>query len=103
MGPESIRLCLEPGSAEGIYRFECPACCEIVSKRADRKIVALLKSAGVDSTDALPAGSVGLAPAQPSLEDLPPTSDPPFTIDDMIRFHFLLEDPAFLRRLTEPT
>ena len=50
MGPESILLRVMRGGREGTYRFECPTCMEPVEKRADRKIVALLVSAGVDVT-----------------------------------------------------
>ena len=48
MGPESILLQIVRGGREGTYRFDCPTCMEPVEKRADRKIVALLVSAGVD-------------------------------------------------------
>ena len=48
MGPESILLQVMRGGREGTYRFDCPTCMEPVEKRADRKIVALLVSAGVD-------------------------------------------------------
>jgi len=48
MGPESILLQVVRGGREGTYRFDCPTCMESVEKRADRKIVALLVSAGVD-------------------------------------------------------
>ena len=48
MGPESILLQVTRGGREGTYRFTCPTCMDAVEKRADRKIVALLVSAGVD-------------------------------------------------------
>ena len=48
MGPESILLSVMAGGREGTYRFTCPMCTDAVEKRADRKIVALLVSAGVD-------------------------------------------------------
>ena len=48
MGPESILLSVRANGREGSYRFTCPECEDAVEKRADRKIVALLVSAGVD-------------------------------------------------------
>jgi hypothetical protein len=100
MGPEAISLSVRSSGREGSYRFTCPRCDDAVEKRADRKIVALLVSAGVDLE---PRGSdaadtlfdhdpaEGAAP----LEIAP--DGPSFTIDDVIEFHFLLEDDAYLR------
>ena len=48
MGPEAILLSVRQNGREGSYRFTCPSCEDDVEKRADRKIVALLVSAGVD-------------------------------------------------------
>ena len=48
MGPEAISLSVRSSGREGSYRFTCPRCDDAVEKRADRKIVALLVSAGVD-------------------------------------------------------
>ncbi|HEY7659435.1 MAG TPA: hypothetical protein VIC58_02425 [Actinomycetota bacterium] len=98
MGPESILLQVVRGGREGTYRFDCPTCMEPVEKRADRKIVALLVSAGVDV-----AGRGGhpteLFEVEPELEDprgpLPP--GPAFTIDDVIDFHFKLEDDRYIQ------
>jgi predicted RNA-binding Zn-ribbon protein involved in translation (DUF1610 family) len=121
MGPESILLSVRRGGSEGTYRFVCPECLGSVEKRADRKIVALLVSAGVDVSDAAhrfqgeldfhygiglpedpedePMESVsGLDPAD-SIAGAGP-EPPPFTIDDVIRMHFLLQDDRFLRELT---
>lgn len=96
MGPESILLSVTTGGHEGTYRFTCPTCMDAVEKRADRKIVALLVSAGVDVS-----GRGVLAEAETTellerelLSD-PPESrpgGPPFTVDDLIDFHFLLRD-----------
>lgn len=102
MGPESILLEVVRGGREGTYRFECPTCMEPVQKRADRKIVALLVSAGVD------VAGRGVPPTAELLEDLPPDTGlddprgtlprgPSFTIDDVIDFHFRLEDDRYIR------
>ena len=100
MGPEAILLSVLQGGIEGSYKFVCPSCMDQVEKRADRKIVALLVSAGVD-VDAARATAVAQADlfddAAASLERRP--DGPPFTIDDVIRFHFQLQDDRFLDEL----
>jgi predicted RNA-binding Zn-ribbon protein involved in translation (DUF1610 family) len=98
MGPEAISLSVRSSGREGSYRFTCPRCDDAVEKRADRKIVALLVSAGVDLEPR--AASETLfdqepTDAPPPLEEAP--SGPAFTIDDVIEFHFLLEDERYLK------
>lgn len=96
MGPEAIMLSVRQSGREGSYRFTCPSCADDVEKRADRKIVALLVSAGVDieqsETDQLlfdddedPADQRGTMPQGPR-----------FSIDDVIEFHYLLEDDRYI-------
>ena len=96
MGPESILLQVTRGGREGTYRFTCPTCMDAVEKRADRKIVALLVSAGVDV-----AGRATLTETEELFDtEKLPVEDPrgplpggsPFTIDDVIDFHFRLQD-----------
>jgi hypothetical protein len=97
MGPEAILLSVRENGREGSYRFTCPSCEDDVEKRADRKIVALLVSAGVDV-----AGGGGSG-AQDGLfdqetwypEEVP--AGPSFTIDDVIEFHFLLKDDRYIQ------
>ena len=96
MGPEAILLSVRENGREGSYRFTCPSCADDVEKRADRKIVALLVSAGVDV-----AGHAG-GLAQDGLfdqENWTPEapSAPAFTIDDVIEFHFLLKDDRYIQ------
>ena len=101
MGPESILLRVVPGGREGTYRFTCPTCADDVEKRADRKIVALLVSAGVDVAG---RGGGGYAESE-ELFDRPEMPDPrgslpagpAFTVDDLIDFHFRLEDDSYIR------
>jgi predicted RNA-binding Zn-ribbon protein involved in translation (DUF1610 family) len=98
MGPESILLSVRANGREGSYRFTCPECEDAVEKRADRKIVALLVSAGVD----IDRGGDELPMRHPELfddgadEQLAPQG-PAFTPDDVIEFHYLLEDEAYIR------
>jgi hypothetical protein len=106
MGPEAILLSVRSGGTEGTYRFVCPECLGPVEKRADRKIVALLVSAGVDVADPAhtPAGQSQLdldVPSAPIAPSRPEMDAPAFTIDDVIRFHFLLRDDEFLKELIE--
>ncbi len=100
MGPEAILLSVLQGGVEGTYKFVCPQCTDSVEKRADRKIVALLVSAGVD-VDARNEEEVAQSElfddAIASLERRP--EGPPFTIDDVIRFHFQLQDDGILDQL----
>jgi predicted RNA-binding Zn-ribbon protein involved in translation (DUF1610 family) len=102
MGPEAISLSVRSSGKEGSYRFTCPRCDDSVEKRADRKIVALLVSAGVDLEPR------GTSDAGETLFDQEPVATmealehamagPAFTIDDVIEFHFLLEDERYLNK-----
>ncbi len=92
MGPTSIRLSVSGEGGEGIYSFVCPGCNEDVEKQADRKIVALLVSAGVS----VAAGNGGSPPAAPGLPEAPPIS-----LDDVIEFHYKLQDDDALQRFLE--
>jgi predicted RNA-binding Zn-ribbon protein involved in translation (DUF1610 family) len=101
MGPEAILLSVLQGGREGTYRFTCPTCFDAVEKRADRKIVALLVSAGVDV-----ASREELDERAPSMFDEqeydepgprgPLPSGPAFTTDDLIDFHYLLMDDRYI-------
>ena len=98
MGPDAISLSVRSNGREGSYRFTCPSCADDVEKRADRKIVALLVSAGVD----IDPGEAGFAaPPHPELFDEMGESradmGPPISADDLIEFHYLLEDDAYIR------
>jgi len=96
MGPDAICLSVRSNGREGSYRFTCPSCADAVEKRADRKIVALLVSAGVDidRSDAPP-------PHPELFDDVQEPGrrpdGPRFTVDDVIEFHFLLQDDAYIR------
>jgi hypothetical protein len=73
-----------------------------VEKRADRKIVALLVSAGVDldpGQDALGGVAPGFAESLFDHEEAEGSrmTGPSFSIDDVIEFHFMLEDDAYIR------
>jgi hypothetical protein len=101
MGPESILLSVMQGGREGTYRFTCPTCCDAVEKRADRKIVALLVSAGVDVAprEEFEAPTESLFDRPEDFVDprgaLP--EGPAFTVDDLIDFHFCLQDEHYIQ------
>jgi hypothetical protein len=102
MGPESILLSVKQDGREGSYRFTCPSCADDVEKRADRKIVALLVSAGVD-IDRGSGTRAGLLDPETLFDELPEDprgqlmEGPSFTIDDLIEFHFMLEDDSLIQ------
>ena len=87
MGPESSLLHIMRGGREGTYRFDCPTCMEPVEKRADRKIVALLVSAGVDAPARPPGGTEEMFEPELDLPEDPRgplPQGPAFSIDDVI-------------------
>jgi hypothetical protein len=88
--PVQVFLCLR-GEAS-FYRFGCPTCQSSVDKLADRKVVALLLSAGVNLGD----GSPAIPSVRVEHEDLPP-----LTRQDLGAFRELLRDGAFLAELAE--
>jgi hypothetical protein len=102
MGPESILLSVQEGGREGTYRFTCPMCADDVEKRADRKIVALLVSAGVgvaggDADVDDEYESETLFEEEDELDPRGPLPEGPgFTADDVIDFHFLLQDDRYI-------
>ncbi|MCA1726550.1 MAG: hypothetical protein LC722_02510 [Actinobacteria bacterium] len=90
MAPNEIFLSVrEPAS---VYRFVCPACSRPIEKAADRKIVAMLLSAGVNLGD-------GRAPV-PSVR-AGGESLPPFTTQDLRAFHRLLLQDHLVAQLVE--
>jgi len=88
LAADGVLLALRTGADEGTYSFVCPGCRQVVRKPADRTIVALLMSAGASVEDE----------GEPVAPEIRPDG-PPFTSDDVIDFHFLLERPDWFRRL----
>jgi hypothetical protein len=100
MTPEAILLSIRDQSGEGSYRFSCPRCRDTVEKPADRKVAALLLSAGVELDESPPEDEEDLGPGALELAEHPEgrPAGPPFTVDDLISFHFLLKDDSRLHR-----
>lgn len=98
MSPEAILLSIRDQRGEGSYRFACPECLNTIEKPADRKVVALLLSAGVELAES------GADDLEHEPEERPEPLEvhqggPPFTVDDLITFHFMLKDDEELSRL----
>jgi hypothetical protein len=96
MGPEAILLSIRDEGGEGSYRFSCPECLNTIEKPADRKVIALLLSAGVELAEhadeaRVPGEKVRSSDRRPS--------GPPFTVDDLITFHLLLQNEAELNQV----
>lgn len=95
---EDISLHLHPSGARGAFRFICPECTTVVDRPASRKTVALLIAAGVPATG--PEDETTTFDPELPFEDWSP--DPtarPFTLDDVIAFHFLLEDDVAIAEM----
>lgn len=108
MAPEAIELSVRGDSGTGSYRFICPACLTLVEKRADRKIVDLLSSVGVSVSGGTAVSGAGAGDDGQSALELfgagVPAGEPgrsPLTYDDLISFHFLLEDDEWLAEVIQ--
>jgi hypothetical protein len=88
---ESILLRIGLSESSNTYGFCCPRCRVFVEKPADERIVRLLLSGGVVPT-------MINAPA----EALEPHEGPPFTYDDVLAFHELLQADGWFEKLTGP-
>ncbi len=97
MAADEISLRLSPSGDEGSYGFICPECQAEVNRPASRKTVALLIAAGVEPI-ATEEAAVETTPLP--LEDQNPYPEArSFTLDDVIAFHFLLEDDVALEEM----
>jgi hypothetical protein len=110
-----VLLTVQAGSGEGSYSFVCPVCEDLVQKAADRKIVELLRTAGVEtavaSTEPARADATGLsgldaatasadlAAAQAAHPSRRAAEPPPLTLDDLIDFHFALQRDGWMGEL----
>lgn len=95
LAPEEVRLTVARGDTGSTYAFDCPECGATVTKAADRRTVAILLSAGIDPGEPM---DVDMTPIH--REDVEPmgalADAPPFTMDDLIDFHFLLLDDVYI-------
>lgn len=96
LAANEISLLLHSSGDRGGFGFTCPECSSLVDRPANRKMIALLIAAGVEPVR---MDEYSEPPAL-SLEDrCPDPAAAPFTLDDTIAFHFLLEDDVALAEL----
>ena len=98
MVADEISLTLDASGDRGEYGFTCPGCSDPVSKPANRKTVALLIAAGVEPALADEEREI----ARPTLAEedrSPDPAAPSLSMDDLIAFHFLLDDDVALSEL----
>lgn len=94
--PAQITLHLADGDAPGRsrYGFECPHCRIFVVKPAGTNAVELLLEGGVELSTAV------MAPWEsPSTHPEDPPGGAPFTRDDLLEFHRLLDSPDWFSEL----
>jgi hypothetical protein len=82
--PDDIVLSVSTSGDGSTYSFECAGCNNRISKPADSRIVQLLISGGVKANMVKPERHV--------------PADPPFTYDDLLDFHMMLENEDILDR-----
>ena len=95
LGVDAVSMSLAPGGDHGEYSFVCPGCSVEVSKAATPRTVALLLAAGVEPCELEDTATT----AEIAFEDLSPDPfAPTITLDDVIEFHFALQDDAAIAR-----
>ncbi|HEX5951304.1 MAG TPA: hypothetical protein VFZ96_09895 [Actinomycetota bacterium] len=87
--PDWVLLYLPPARDRWFYSFACPVCGGDVHHAATREIVAMLVAAGEQ------AAGGGVSPE----DQAPDPTAPPFTLDDLIELHFLLQDELTIPKL----
>jgi len=98
LSADEISLHLHPSGARGAYRFTCPECHSENDRPANQETVALLLAIGVETFRKQPEPAV--VDSTLPLEDRSP--DPvagPLTLDDVITFHYLLENDVAIEEL----
>ncbi len=83
----------------GSYSFSCPVCGLEITRRASRYTLMLLFAAGVSATEADPPATTDPGSPENDLpfEDCSPDPKaPPFSLNDLIDFHFQLEEATEL-------
>jgi hypothetical protein len=95
LGTDAIAMSLAPDGDQGEYAFTCPVCMLQVSKPASRRTAALLIAAGVEPSELEDAATT----PEVAFDDLSPDpTAPTLTLDDVIEFHFALEDDTSIAR-----
>lgn len=87
---EDIVLRIGAAPEANTYGFTCPGCRRYVEKAADERVIRLLLSGGV-----IPV------PLHVPAEALEARQGPPFTYDDLLDFHEILERDDWMELLGE--
>jgi predicted RNA-binding Zn-ribbon protein involved in translation (DUF1610 family) len=98
MGAGAISLSLGTDGERGAFAFTCPECLVEVNRPASRKTVALLIAAGVEPAP-IPDLLESVDWSFPLEDQSPNPGAAAFSLDDLIGFHFLLEDDAAIADL----
>jgi predicted RNA-binding Zn-ribbon protein involved in translation (DUF1610 family) len=98
LAANEISLLLNSSGEQGTFGFTCPECSAQIDRPATRKVAALLIAAGVEPFR-MDEDAETYAPELPLDDMCPDPTAAPFTLDDAIAFHFLLEDDAWLAEL----
>jgi len=96
IGAAAISLEVDDDGGLGQYRFACPNCTAEVSKRAGRQSVGMLVAAGVAVQSST---AVGVDDPARSGDGGTDRGAVPFTLDDAIDFHFMLQDDTLIAAL----
>jgi len=98
LSADEISLHLHPSGARGAYRFICPGCHSENDRPANQETVALLLAIGVE-TFRKHAVPVSVDSALPPEDRSPDPVAGALTLDDVITFHFLLENDVAIEEL----
>ena len=108
--PDEIELCVVGADPDDVrdgstYRFDCPACCDEVSKPADQRIARLLTSGGVSvtCTGDPEVEAVVSAAMRRIVHPEGIVLGPAFTTDDLLDFHQLLQADDWFEQLLSET
>ncbi len=100
LSADEISLHLHPSGARGAYRFICPGCHVENDRPANQETVALLLAIGVETFRKRP--DVHVDSALPPEDRSPDPASRALTLDDVITFHYLLENDDALEELLSP-
>jgi hypothetical protein len=85
-------LLADADSGAGAYAFVCPECADPVVRPADERVEAMLVAGGAS------AHGVTERPGRPPHPERP-QQGPPFTADDVLDLHFLLDNAGWFEHL----
>lgn len=86
-----------PPPTAGSYGFTCPECDRYVVKPADQRAIGLLIAGGVEPSRV--GSGVGVKTSTRPRHPESPPDGPAITYDDLIDFHYRLEDDSWFSEL----